>query len=88
MAILPIAEKTVHFALIHIHIAEATEQLVPRGDVPFQSELPEDTVETLSSVHSLLKGGFTVQLKDIVAAVWSDSGVQAYAQREEFELSI
>ena len=76
---------------IHKKTVKVTRQLIMGAKelkIPLESELPEGTVDTLLSIYSLPKEGFTKELQAMVAAVWRDNGVQAcYKRREDFELA-
>lgn len=77
--------------LIHRNIYTAIGQLLEAMTdlaIPFETELPEENLETLASVVPDIAQEITPELKEMIAAVWSDTGVQiCFSRRREFQIS-
>ena len=77
--------------LIHRNIYTAMRQLLEAMqdlDISYQSTLPAGTSETLYAINPDVAQEITPDLKEMVAAVWADSGVQiCFSRRREFQIS-
>lgn len=77
--------------LIHRNIYTAICQLLEAMselEIPFESDLPEGTIEKLSAVNPDVAQEITGELRPLVAMVWADGGIQTcFSRRREFQIS-
>lgn len=65
-------------------LMEAMEDL----GIAFETSLPEGTVQTLQAINPDVAQEITPEVKDMVAAVWADGGIQTcFSRRREFQIS-
>lgn len=77
--------------LIHRNIYTAMGQLLGAMEdleISYETELPAGTIDTLSSIVPDVAQEITPELKEMIAAVWHDGGVQScFSRRREFQIS-
>ena len=77
--------------LIHRNIYTAVGQLLGAMkdlQISFQSDIPEETLETLSAINPDSAQEITVDMKVMIASIWADGGVQScFSRRREFQIS-
>ena len=87
----PNSDRLKFVAPIHRNILRAAQQLIvgmKELEIPFQSVLPAGTVETITSLSLAAVDRITPELKEMIRAVWRDSGVQHYFQQHQQELRL
>lgn len=77
--------------LIHRNIYTAIKQLLEAMEdleISFESTFKDGTTETLCSINPDVAQEITPAVKDMIAAVWADGGIQTcFSRRREFQIS-
>ena len=79
--------------LIHRNIYTAARQLLNAMqdlNIPYEAEsnFPEGTIETLSTINPDTAMEITPEVKAMVVALWNDGGIQTcFSRRREFQIS-
>ena len=77
--------------LIHRNIYTAIGQLMEAMNdlgIAYDSDVPDDHLKTLASINPDVAQEITLELKKMIARVWSDKGIQTcFSRRREFQIS-
>ena len=85
------ADRRKFVVLIHRNIYTAMIQLLEAMDqleIPFQTEAAHKTIPVLTDIKPEGAQEITPELRDLIAIVWADEGIQTcYSRRREFQIS-